>query len=268
MNAGSIEDHLIGITKPSIDRMLKMENPADCIALYTFYCYTRKWQKNNAVFATSEFAMKALSWGRDKFSKAKTQLKEAGFIDDIQRKDSSGKIVGWFVGVRFAQSATLGNFHTTEIPDCGETPDKYLRLINEIPNNGKQIQEESSAMASHSSEVVTQPNLFPTNPSEANASGSATAKLTSANGTTTTPPIAPPPPRTRKPREAKPVDEKFIAELQRLNPDKDVEREAKDAQTWLLSRPDRKYTRGFLTNWVIRSKNIINPDKFHNNNSF
>lgn len=198
MNAGSIEDHLIGITKPSIDRMLKMENPADCIALYTFYCYTRKWQKNNAVFATSEFAMKALSWGRDKFSKAKTQLKEAGFIDDIQRKDSSGKIVGWFVGVRFAQSATLGNFHTTEIPDCGETPDKYLRLINEIPNNGKQIQEESSAMASHSSEVVTQPNLFPTNPSEANASGSATAKLTSANGTTTTPPIAPPPPRTRK----------------------------------------------------------------------
>jgi hypothetical protein len=64
------------------------------------------------------------------------------------------------------------------------------------------------------------------------------------------------------------VDEKFIAELQRLNPDKDVEREVKAAQTWLLSRPDRKYTRGFLANWVIRSKNIINPDKFHNNNSF
>jgi hypothetical protein len=193
MNAGSIEDHLIGITKPSIDRMLKMENPADCIALYTFYCYTKKWQKNNAVFATSEFAMKALSWGRDKFSKAKTQLKEAGFIEDIQRKDSTGKIIGWFVGVRFAQSATLGNFHTTEIPDCGKSGDKYLKLINEIPNTNKQIQEESSAMASHSSVESTQPNLFPTNPSEANASGSAAAKLNSADGKETTPHCAAPP---------------------------------------------------------------------------
>lgn len=69
---------------------------------------------------------------------------------------------------------------------------------NTKPLTPLQGEEESSAMASHSSEVVTQPNLFPTNPSEANASGSATAKLTSANGTTTTPPIAPPPPRTKK----------------------------------------------------------------------
>ena len=130
-----------------------------------------------------------------------------------------------------------------------------------------QGEEESSAVASHSSVELNQPNLFPTNPSEANASGSATAKLKSADGKETAPHCAAPP-RTRKSREPKPVDDKFIAELQRLNPDKNVEREAKDAQTWVLSRPDRKYTRGFLANWVIRSKNIINPDKFHNNNSF
>jgi len=189
MNAGSIEDHLIGITKPSIDRMLKMENPADCIALYTFYCYTKKWQKNNAVFATSEFAMKALSWGRDKFSKAKTQLKEAGFIEDIQRKDSTGKIIGWFVGVRFAQSATLGNFHTTEIPDCGKSGDKYLKLINEIPNTNKQIQEESSAVASHSSVELNQPNLFPTentaNAKESFATAQRNDPPTEANAKTT-----------------------------------------------------------------------------------
>jgi hypothetical protein len=126
---------------------------------------------------------------------------------------------------------------------------------------------ESSAMASHSSVESTQPNLFPTYPNEGHTSGSATAKLKSADGKETAPHCAAPP-RTRKPRATKPVDEKFIAELQRLNPDKDVEREIKAAQTWLLSRPDRKYTRGFLAAWVIRSKNIINPDKFHNNNSF
>ena len=112
---GSIEDHLIGITKPSIDRMLRMENPADAIALYTFYCYTRKWQHNNAVYATSDYAMTALDWGRDKFAKAKNQLKDAGFIEDIQRKDSTGKVVGWYVGVKFVQN------HPTDFPQGGST---------------------------------------------------------------------------------------------------------------------------------------------------
>jgi hypothetical protein len=153
---------------------------------------------------------------------------------------------------------------------CAETITETITKITNKENllTSLKEEEESSAMASHSSVELNQPNLFPTNPSEANASGSANAKLNSADGNGTTPPIPLAPPRTRKSREPKPVDEKFIAELQRLNPDKDVEREVKAAQTWLLSRPDRKYTRGFLAAWVIRSKNIINPDKFHNNNSF
>jgi hypothetical protein len=53
-----------------------------------------------------------------------------------------------------------------------------------------QGEEESSAVASHSS---TQTNLFPTNPSEANASGSANAKLKSADGKETAPHCAAPP---------------------------------------------------------------------------
>lgn len=86
--------------------------------------------------------------------------------------------------------------------NCGEVVMGVTKVSLPIMNHHKEPKiepsRESSAMASHSSEVVTQPNLFPTNPSEANASGSATAKLTSANGTTTTPPIAPPPPRTKR----------------------------------------------------------------------
>jgi len=276
-SSGLIEDHLIGITKPSIDRMLRMDNAGDCIALYTFYCYTRKWQKNTIPRATSEFAMEGLKWGRERFSKAKANLLQLGLIEDVQRIGENGRVLGWYIGVKFAQNATLGTFNVAEIPDNHPTgfPQGGQTRVREnriqipitnikIPNTNKEIQKESSAVASHSS---TQTNLFPTNPSEANASGSATAKLKSADGKETAPHCAAPP-RTRKSREPKLVDEKFIAELQRLNPDKDVEREVKAAQTWLLSRPDRKYTRGFLANWVIRSKNIINPDKFHNNNSF
>ncbi len=132
-------------------------------------------------------------------------------------------------------------------------------------NNEPKIEpsRESSAVALHSSVELNQPNLFPTentaNAKESFATAQRNDPPTEANAKTTA---------ARKKSPPKIVDEKFIAELQRLNPDKDVEREAKDAQTWLLSHPDRKYTRGFLANWVIRSKNIINPDKFHNNNSF
>ena len=61
-----------------------------------------------------------------------------------------------------------------------------------------QGEEESSAVASHSSEVVTQSNLFSTNPNEAHASGSATAELKSADGRGTTPPMPLAPPRTKK----------------------------------------------------------------------
>jgi len=58
---------------------------------------------------------------------------------------------------------------------------------------------ESSAVASHSSEVVTQPNVFSTNPNEGHTSGSANAKLKSADGKETAPHCAAPP-RNKKPR--------------------------------------------------------------------
>ena len=190
-----------------------MDNAGDCIALYTFYCYTRKWQKNTIPRATSEYAMEGLKWGRERFSKAKNNLLQLGLIEDVQRIGENGRVLGWYIGVKFAQNATLGTFNVAEIPDNHPTgfPQGGQTRVREnriqipitnikIPNTNKEIQEESSAVASHSSEVVTQPNLFPTNPSEANASGSANAKLNSADGNGTTPPIPLAPPRTRNPR--------------------------------------------------------------------
>jgi hypothetical protein len=208
-SSGLIEDHLIGITKPSIDRMLRMDNAGDCIALYTFYCYTRKWQKNTIPRATSEYAMEGLKWGRERFSKAKANLLQLGLIEDVQRIGENGRVLGWYIGVKFAQNATLGSFDIAEIPDNhptgfpqgGQTRVRENRIQipitnNKIPNTNKQIQEESSAMASHSSDDLT--DLFPTNPSEANASGSAIAKLNSADGNGTTPPMPLAPPRTKR----------------------------------------------------------------------
>jgi hypothetical protein len=64
---------------------------------------------------------------------------------------------------------------------------------NTKPLTPFQGEEESSAVASHSSVELNQPNLFPTNPNEANASGSANAKLNSADGKETAPHCAAPP---------------------------------------------------------------------------
>jgi hypothetical protein len=60
-----------------------------------------------------------------------------------------------------------------------------------------QGEEESSAMASHSSVDKTQPNLFQTSSHEGHISGSATAELKSADGKKKTPHCAAPP-RTKK----------------------------------------------------------------------
>jgi hypothetical protein len=140
LHEGSIEDILIGVTKPSIDRLLRMQNPGDCIALYTLYCYIRKWQNNRNVRATSKFVMNALDWGRDRFATAKNQLIEAEFIEDVQTREEDNKLDKCYVKVRYAMSSTLGKFHTTEIPQCGKTADKYPLMVNEIPFNGNEIQ--------------------------------------------------------------------------------------------------------------------------------
>lgn len=144
LHEGSIEDILIGVTKPSIDRLLRMQNPGDCIALYTLYCYIRKWQKNCNVRATSKFVMNALDWGRDRFAIAKNQLIEAQFIEDVKAREDDNRIDKWYVKVRYAMSSTLGKFHTTEIPQGGNSVDKYPLMVNETPFNGNEIQSRDN----------------------------------------------------------------------------------------------------------------------------
>jgi len=67
------------------------------------------------------------------------------------------------------------------------------------------------------------------------------------------------PPQKRKPKL---VTDKFIAELQTLNPDKDVEAEAQKARTWILANPPRPFTQKFLAGWINRS--TTKPERFSN----
>jgi hypothetical protein len=120
-----------------------------------------------------------------------------------------------------------------------------IKNIEVKPLTPFQGEEENSAMASSSTNDKT-------------SNGFQTSELFNQQ------PTPPNPPKGRKPRVQKPVDAEFLAELQKLNPEKDVEREAQNAQSWLLAHPERKYTRAFLTAWVIRSTNTIKPERFAN----
>jgi DNA-binding transcriptional regulator YhcF (GntR family) len=134
------------------------------------------------------------------------------------------------------------------------------QFIPSIMNHHKEPKIEPSfdfAIATSNNKEST--NLFPTEIT-ANAKASfATAQRndppTEANAKVTA---------ARKKSPPKIVDEKFIAELQRLNRDKDVEAEAQKAKTWIAANPPRQFTQKFLANWVIRSTATTKPERFSN----
>ena len=89
------------LSKSVIDLLLKCDKPADCIALYTFYYYTAKWQQTNTAKATQNYVMVALKWGEDRQANAKKELIDNGLIENITRRDYQGKIEGHYVKVNF-----------------------------------------------------------------------------------------------------------------------------------------------------------------------
>lgn len=95
-----IADDLLIMNKQTIDTLMRLDNCADCIALYVFYYKTAKWQKTNQIKANDEYVKRSLKWGREKIVRTKKTLKEYGLIDIIQeRKD--GKISAWYIKVSY-----------------------------------------------------------------------------------------------------------------------------------------------------------------------
>ena len=97
-----ISEELIIIPKATMDLLLKQTNPGDLIALCTFYYYIAKCQQTNKPKANNNYCMKGLGWGKDKFSKAKSKLKELKLIQDVTaRNETTYKITGHYIHVTF-----------------------------------------------------------------------------------------------------------------------------------------------------------------------
>lgn len=209
---GTPENYMVGVTKPSVDKILATDCGFDALALYTFYCYVAKWQGNNSVYAVSDYCMKKLQIGRDRFHKAKQTLLDLELIEDDPRYDHEAKRMGkWFVRVRHISGATLRKTYYVENQQGRKTDTINQRIINNKPEKNNNKPEE--------------------------------------------------PKSKRKPKL---VDDNFITELKRLNPDKDVEREVQMARTWILAKPNRQFTQQFLAGWINRSTNVVKQDRFSN----
>jgi hypothetical protein len=97
---------IIAIPKATMDRLLKTEAPSDAVALYSFYCYTAKWQKTNQPKCSVQYVMKAFQWGEKKVQTTKNILKTLGLIvDKPQKKD--GKVTGWFVHIKYISTPSI-----------------------------------------------------------------------------------------------------------------------------------------------------------------
>lgn len=96
-----IENNLIILTKQTLDKFLEQDNPADLMALYTFYYYTAKWQGTNQPKCTTAYVANGLHWSENKVRKMKKQLIEFGLIEDVRVTDEFNKIVGHYIKVNY-----------------------------------------------------------------------------------------------------------------------------------------------------------------------
>jgi predicted transcriptional regulator len=71
----------------------------------------------------------------------------------------------------------------------------------------------------------------------------------------------------KKTRQPKLADDAFIAKLKEANPRVDFDTELRKMDNWLISRPTRKKTRAFVTNWINRVVDKL-PEKETRFNDF
>ena len=143
-----IDNCLVILPKHTMDIFLKEDNPAELIALYSFYYYTAKWQGTNQPKCTVSYAAKGLHWGERKVNKINKRLKEIGLIESIKLKSQEGKISGHYIRVKFIFSSsteekihTVQNEqyedknHTDNFAQCGLTHSMHSSTTNALSSN-------------------------------------------------------------------------------------------------------------------------------------
>lgn len=86
-------------------RILSQAKPSNLLALYAFLCYTANRQGTQCVYATTSFISCGLQWSTSKVKAVKARLKRLELIESVTRRNSSNRITGHYVRVRFLAQA-------------------------------------------------------------------------------------------------------------------------------------------------------------------
>lgn len=105
INLLDIADDLLTVNRTTIERIFESSKAVDCLALYMFYYKTAKWQGTNRPKAADTYVRKCLGWGQVRLNSTKKALRELGLIETV-RGTKGGKIVGWYVEVKYIVSET------------------------------------------------------------------------------------------------------------------------------------------------------------------
>ena len=136
-----IENSLIILTKQTLDKFLEQDNPADLMALYTFYYYTAKWQGTNKPKCSTAYVANGLHWSENKVRKMKKQLIEFGLIGDVRTMDESNKIVGHYIKANYifkketAEKQENSESHPHDNPQGGNNHSMETRGTNALSTN-------------------------------------------------------------------------------------------------------------------------------------
>ena len=141
-----IADDLLILNKMTVDTLFKLDNCADCIALYVFYYKTAKWQKTNTIKANDLYVKKSLKWGIDKIKRTKAILKEHGLINIVQRR-KDGKIEGWYIEVAYLVTQKKIDDIKIKVEDANNTQKQQVEEPTIPKSNNTQKQQVENSIS-------------------------------------------------------------------------------------------------------------------------
>jgi hypothetical protein len=119
------------------------------------------WQSTNRPHATVEYVAKGLKWGIAKVRNNKRALEALGFIEDIKQTGASGRVTGWYVGVKY--------FHPIDKPEGGESHSVDSEPTNALRANKGSFEKTTRDVSLKTSSVRVSKRAYPQSQEEFSA---------------------------------------------------------------------------------------------------
>jgi hypothetical protein len=153
-----IDHHVIALSFTTLNRLKGIS--IDAMTLYVFYCMKSKREGNTSIKATDSYCMSGLSWGKDRFTRAKKILRDEGIIETVTRRDENNKITGHYLFIHFLPKKARGTeSHPVAQPEGGKQ-ETNARDINISARDKKERLVSKDTKALRATEALQEKKTF------------------------------------------------------------------------------------------------------------